>query len=47
MKKLSQFSFNDPSLTVYDDISQLPEHTFDEIKHFFRFINPWRARKPL
>ena len=35
-EKIIAIPFNDPSLTVYDDISQLPEHTFDEIKHFFK-----------
>lgn len=35
-EKIIAIPFNDPSLTVYSDITQLPKHTFDEISHFFR-----------
>lgn len=35
-EKIIAIPFNDPSLTPYTDISQLPEHTFDEISHFFK-----------
>ena len=35
-EKIIAIPFNDPSLTCYSDISQLPAHTFDEIKHFFK-----------
>ena len=35
-EKIIAIPFNDPSLTVYSDISQLPSHTFAEISHFFR-----------
>ena len=35
-EKIIAIPFNDPSLTVYSDISQLPAHTFEEISHFFR-----------
>ncbi len=35
-EKIIAIPFNDPSLTCYSDISQLPSHTFDEIKHFFK-----------
>ena len=27
--------FNDPTYNTYKDISQLPTHVFDEMKHFF------------
>jgi inorganic pyrophosphatase len=27
---------DDPAYTEYTDISQLPQHTFNEISHFFR-----------
>ena len=35
-EKIIAIPYNDPSLTVYSDISQLPAHTFAEISHFFR-----------
>lgn len=34
-EKIIAIPFQDPSLTSYTDISQLPAHTFDEISHFF------------
>ena len=33
-EKLS-LSPKDPSLNTYKDISELPQHTFSEISHFF------------
>lgn len=35
-EKIIAIPINDPAYTDYTDISQLPAHTFDEIKHFFR-----------
>lgn len=35
-EKIIAIPVNDPSYTDYTDISQLPAHTFEEIKHFFR-----------
>ena len=35
-EKIIAIPFNDPSLTKYTDISQLPEHRFAEISHFFK-----------
>ena len=35
-EKIIAIPVNDPSLTVYTDISQLPAHNFEEISHFFR-----------
>jgi len=35
-EKIIAIPFKDPSYSTYTDISQLPEHTFDEISHFFR-----------
>ena len=35
-EKIIAIPFNDPSMNLYTDISQLPTHTFDEIRHFFR-----------
>ena len=34
-EKIIAVPFRDPSLSGYEDISQLPSHTFDEIQHFF------------
>ncbi len=34
-EKIIAVPFKDPSLSCYEDISQLPRHTFDEIQHFF------------
>ncbi|MCH5185686.1 MAG: inorganic diphosphatase [Oscillospiraceae bacterium] len=34
-EKIIAIPFQDPSLSLYNDISQLPSHTFDEISHFF------------
>lgn len=34
-EKIIAVPFKDPSLSHYDDISQLPAHTLEEIQHFF------------
>ena len=34
-EKVISVCLNDPSMNKYNDISELPEHMFDEIKHFF------------
>ena len=34
-EKIIAVPFRDPSLSCYQDISELPSHTFDEIRHFF------------
>ncbi len=34
-EKIIAVPFRDPSLSDYQDISELPRHTFDEIRHFF------------
>lgn len=34
-EKILAVPFRDPSLSCYQDISQLPSHTFNEIQHFF------------
>ena len=33
--KIIAIPFNDPTYNGYTDISQLPSHIFDEMKHFF------------
>ena len=35
-EKIIAIPFNDPSKNIYTDISQLPNHTFEEIRHFFK-----------
>ncbi len=34
-EKIIAIPFNDPTYNEYTDISQLPEHIFDEMRHFF------------
>ncbi len=34
-EKIIAIPFNDPNNNVYKDISELPAHIFDEMKHFF------------
>lgn len=34
-EKIIAVPFRDPSLSDYRDITELPRHTFDEIRHFF------------
>ncbi|MBQ9520458.1 MAG: inorganic diphosphatase [Acholeplasmatales bacterium] len=34
-EKIIAVCINDPSMNVYNDISELPEHKFEEIRHFF------------
>ena len=33
--KIIAIPFNDPTYNGYTDISQLPQHIFDEMSHFF------------
>ena len=35
-EKIISIPFNDPNYNSYKDISELPEHVFDEMKHFFK-----------
>lgn len=34
-EKIIAIPFGDPSLNMYKDISELPDHQFNEIRHFF------------
>ncbi len=34
-EKIISVCINDPSMNIYNDLSELPAHMFDEIKHFF------------
>jgi len=44
-EKIIAIPMNDPAYTDYTDISQLPEHLFDEIKHFFRVYKALEGKK--
>ena len=35
-EKIIALPFNDPTYSIYHDISELPEHIFKEISHFFQ-----------
>ena len=35
-EKIIAVPFDDPTYNSYTDISQIPEHKFDEIRHFFK-----------
>lgn len=35
-EKIISIPFNDPNYNGYKDISELPNHVFDEMKHFFK-----------
>ena len=34
-EKIIAIPFDDPTYNTYSDISELPEHIFEEMKHFF------------
>ncbi len=34
-EKIIAIPYNDPNYNVYKDIGELPEHVFDEMRHFF------------
>ena len=44
-EKIIAIPFNDPSMNKYKDISELPEHTFDEIKHFFKVYKSLESKE--
>ncbi len=35
-EKIISIPFNDPNYNCFKDISELPKHVFDEMKHFFK-----------
>ena len=35
-EKIIAIPFREPTYNIYSDISQLPRHIFDEIRHFFQ-----------
>ena len=34
-EKIIAIPFSDPNYNIYKDISELPEHVFNEMRHFF------------
>ena len=44
-EKIIAVPFKDPSLSCYNDISELPAHTFDEIRHFFTVYKTLECKK--
>lgn len=44
-EKIIAIPVSDPSMNSYTDISQLPEHTFEEIRHFFRVYKSLEDKK--
>ena len=36
-EKIISVPYGDPAYNIYNDISELPRHTFDKINHFFEF----------
>ena len=44
-EKIIAVCVNDPSMNIYNDISELPEHLFDEIRHFFTVYKELEGKK--
>ena len=44
-EKIIAVCINDPSMNIYEDISDLPEHLFDEIRHFFTVYKELEGKK--
>ena len=44
-EKIIAVPFRDPSLSCYNDISELPAHTFEEIRHFFTVYKTLEGKK--
>lgn len=44
-EKIIAIPLNDPTYNRYTDISELPEHMFDEIKHFFSVYKTLENKK--
>ena len=44
-EKIIAVPVDDPSMTEYTDISQLPQHTFSEISHFFEVYKSLEGKK--
>ena len=44
-EKIIAIPFDDPTYNTYKDISELPSHVSDEIKHFFKVYKNLEAKK--
>ena len=44
-EKIIAIPFSDPTYNQYTDISQLPKHIFDEIRHFFTVYKDLEGKK--
>lgn len=44
-EKIIAIPFNDPTYNFYSDVSQLPQHIFDEISHFFQVYKSLEGRE--
>ena len=44
-EKIISVCINDPSMNIYNDISELPAHIFEEIKHFFTVYKELEGKK--
>ena len=44
-EKIISVCINDPSMNIYNDISELPDHLFEEIKHFFTVYKQLEGKK--
>ena len=44
-EKIIAICSNDPSLNTFKDVSELPEHILDEIKHFFKVYKQLEGKK--
>ena len=44
-EKIIAIPFNDPTYNQYKDISELPRHKFDEMRHFFSVYKELEGRK--
>ncbi|HHZ05545.1 MAG TPA: inorganic diphosphatase [Clostridiales bacterium] len=45
-EKIIAIPYNDPTYNSYKDISELPDHVFSEIKHFFSVYKTLEQGKP-
>ena len=46
-EKIIAIPFNDPNYNTYHDISELPAHVFDEMKHFFSVYKNLESKETL
>ena len=44
-ERLSPYPSNDPNYNTFSEISKLPKHIFDEMKHFFKVYKELEGKK--